>query len=119
MDEIWTRLDSKYGNDREIINMVLNEVKKLELQKGDWDTSLIKLVDVLEKGTIDLAAINAREEIANNYTVTLIQEKLPERILRKWVDLDVTSAASETTSGKNSFEQLLEQLEFEGMRRFH
>ena len=52
MDEIWTRLDSKYGNDREIINMVLNEVKKLELQKGDWDTSLIKLVDVLEKGCL-------------------------------------------------------------------
>ena len=111
LDEIWNRLDSKYGNDREIINMVLNDVKKLDLHKGDWDASLIKLVDTLEKGTQDLAAINAREEIANNYTVTLIQEKLPERILRKWIDLDVT--ASSTASGKNSFEELLEFLKTE------
>ena len=110
LDEIWNRLDSKYGNDREIINMVLNDVKKLDLSKGDWDASLIKLVNVLEKGTQDLAAINSREEIANNYTVTLIQEKLPERILRKWIDLDVSSSSA---SSKNSFEELLEFLKTE------
>ena len=39
----------------------------------------------MEKGLQDLAAVKAREEIANAYTVRLLEGKLPKRIRGKWV----------------------------------
>ena len=71
------------------------------LQKVDWDASLVNLVDVLEKGTQDLTAIEARAEIANTYTVSLIEGKLPRRTLTKWLGKE------SSTAGKNIFDEML------------
>ena len=84
LDEVWQRLDSKYGNVQRIVNLVLNEVKNLKIKYDD--ASLVTLVDTLEKGTQDLTLINARAEIATTNTVNVIETKLSKRILSKWYD---------------------------------
>ena len=46
------------------------------------------MVDTLEKGIQDLTLINAQAEISTEYTVNLIEEKVPRRILEKWLSLE-------------------------------
>lgn len=85
-NEIWDRLDNKYGYTTDIVNIVINEIESFQLPKIDVDSGFIQLVDIVEKGLQDLAAVQAREEIANAYTVRLLESKLPKRIRGKWVD---------------------------------
>ena len=65
---------------------MINEIESFQLPKIDVDSGFIQLVDIVEKGLQDLAAVQAREEIANAYTVRLLESKLPKRIRGKWVD---------------------------------
>ena len=41
---------------------------------------------MVEKGLSDLTAIKARKDIANAYTITQIEEKLPKKTVSKWLD---------------------------------
>ena len=89
IEEIWARLEARYGDDIEIVSMVIKDIEKLNIPRNDQDAGLVNLVDCLEKGLQDLGAINARTEIANAYTVKLIETKLPRRILSKWLDMKI------------------------------
>ena len=119
MSEIWDRLDAKYGYTTDIVNIVINDIENFQFPKQDIETGFIKLVDTLEKGLQDLAAVKAREEIANAYTVKLLESKLPKRIAGKWFDEESKrelereedgSATAETTElreqKRNKFEEL-------------
>ena len=71
---IWERLESRYGDEIEIVNSVITEIQEFQFNKSDQDRSLIKFVDKLERGVEDLSAIEARSLIANAYTVKLLKE---------------------------------------------
>ena len=73
------------------MNIIVQDIEKLKYNGRDYDLGFIKLVDILEKGLRDLAAIEAREQIANAYTVKLIEKQLPKRFLSKWLDLESKS----------------------------
>ena len=111
--EIWERLDNKYGYTTDIVNVVINEIEKFQIPKQDVDSGFIQLVDLLEKGLQDLAAVQAREEIANAFTVRLLEGKLPRRVRGKWVDLESKlmvereEGSTEDESKRNRFEELL------------
>ena len=111
--DIWERLDEKYGKDIDIVNLVVKDIQNLTIPKQDQESGFVNLVDTLEKGLQDLGAIEARNEIANAYTVKLIEEKLPYRIKSKWFEKESseeakTSEETEDTeaSKKNKFESL-------------
>ena len=105
--DIWERLQTKYGDSIEIVNLVIKDIEKLSFSKNDQDLGLVNLVDVLEKGLQDLNAIDTRNEVANAYTVKLLETKLPRRILGKWLDKEVPSDSG------SRFEQLFEFLKQE------
>ena len=126
MSEIWDRLDAKYGYTTDIVNIVINDIENFQFPKQDIETGFIKLVDTLERGLQDLAAVKAREEIANAYTVKLLEGKLPKRIAGKWFDEESkrelereedSSATTETTEHReqkrNKFEELFIFLKLE------
>ena len=77
---IWERLESRYGDEIEIVNSVITEIQDFQLNKSDQDRSLIKFVDKLERGVEDLSAIEARSHIANAYTVKLLERKLSREV---------------------------------------
>ena len=126
IEDIWDRLDTKYGDTIEIVNLVIQDVQKFQLPRQDPEIGFINLVDTLERGLQDLSTIEARTEIANAYTVQLLEGKLPKRVLAKWLDKvcdqDDPSAISETVgtattrteiNKKSRFEQLFEFLKQE------
>lgn len=84
--EVWMRLEEKYGDTIEIVDAVIHDVQGVSIKKFDQDKGVVQLVDVLEKGVRDLTAIGKLSEIANAYTVKLVEQKLPRRVMMKWLD---------------------------------
>ena len=81
---IWERLESRYGDEIEIVNSVISEIQDFQFSKSEHDRSLIRFVDKLEKGVEDLSAIEARSHIANAYTVKLLESKLSREVRLRW-----------------------------------
>ena len=86
LDEIWKRLESRYGDSLEIVNLVVSDIENLNFNKKEPDKGMISLVDTLEKGVRDLEAVKSKHEIANAYTVKLLETKLPSSICTKWLE---------------------------------
>ena len=82
---IWERLQDRYGNEVDIVNVIIKGVQDFTFGKSDHDRSLVKFVDELERGIEDLKAIKERSQIANAITVGLIEEKLPRQFLTRWL----------------------------------
>ena len=107
IDDIWERLNDKYGHEIDIVNMVLADVKQLTINNKDQQQGLVNLVNAVERGIQDLININAKAEIANAYTVSLIEKKLPMRILSKWLDINSSKVGAER------FDELMDFLKIE------
>ena len=107
IDKIWERLHDRYGDNIEIVNIVLKEIEQLTFAKTNLDQGLVNLVDVLEKSIQDLEIVGAKDEITNAYTVKLIEMKLPKRILAKWFEKE---ERKEGDDGKIRFERLFKFL---------
>ena len=83
-DEMWKRLDEKYGKPSKLADVVMYDIKKLRAIRERDDKVFIYLVDVVEKGCRDLLRVGIEREISNTSTVSIIEEKLPKDIRREW-----------------------------------
>ena len=84
LDEMWKRLDEKYGGPSKLVDVGMYDIKKLRaIREGD-DKRFIDLVDVVEKGYRDLLRLGIEQEMSNTSTVSIIEEKLPKDIRREW-----------------------------------
>ena len=86
IDDIWKRLSERYGDCLDIVDSVIKDIQDVVIPKFNQDQGLVSLVDVLEKGLQDLSAIEKRKEIANAYTVKIIEQKLPRRVMLRWLE---------------------------------
>ena len=107
LDEIWDRLEERYGDTIEVVDSVISDLQKVIINKFEQDSGVVNLVDVLEKGVLDLTAIGKRNEIANAYTVKLLEQKLPRRVMIKWLD------EKDVTAETDRFEALFKFLRLE------
>ena len=83
-DEMWKRLDEKYGKPSKLADVVMYDIKKLRaIREGD-DKRFIDLVDVVEKDYLDLLRVGVEQEISNTSTVSIFEEKLPKDTRREW-----------------------------------
>ena len=111
LDDIWDRLE-KYGGTAEIVESVIKDLSDINVQKfNNQDQGVIKLIEALERGVQDLTAIDKRSDIANVYTVKLIQDKLPRRVMLKWLE-----EWDEMEETEDKFEKLFEYLKKERKR---
>ena len=70
IEEIWSRLSSRYGDEVEIMNVVIESIHSFTFKGTDVDSAIVKLVDDLEKGVQDLDAIKSKQHLENARTVT-------------------------------------------------
>ena len=108
--EIWKRLEEKYGNKHDLVDVVVKDLGKVPKLKQNDDTKFISLVDMIEKGLQDLGAINARHELANSYTVTRVEAKLSRETYHEWLKEE------EKMDGGSRFEKLFSFLKEERRR---
>ena len=85
VEEIWKRLQDKYGDKLDLVEVVIKELDAVPTLKGNDDHKFIGMVDLLEKGLQDLDAIGARGEIANAYTVKMLESKLSRNLYMNWL----------------------------------
>ena len=100
IEDIWERLESKYGDKLDLVDMVISDLNEVQTLKANDDQKFIDLVHKLEKGLLDLEAIDTRVEIANAYTVKMIEKKLNRHVYMEWLK------AEPDIVGESRFEKL-------------
>ncbi|XP_063603426.1 uncharacterized protein LOC134779294 [Penaeus indicus] len=93
-DEMFKRLDDKFGNPRKIVDLVISDLKSLR-KISDGDTKgFIKMVDQVEQCWLDLKRVNLSDELNTANVVSHIEKILPSLQKREWVikasDISVT-----------------------------
>ena len=101
---LWQRLDSKYGNARKYIDVVLSDLSKVS--KGDGMAAL-HMINTVEKAYRDLVRIGAEMEMSNSYMISMIERKLPEQMRIEWVK---SIAEKGETDSQDVFRLLMEFL---------
>ena len=82
---IWKRLTEKCGNKMDLVDVVIKEFDETPKLKQNDDAKFIAFVDLLEKGIQDLEAIDARGDLANAYTVKMVESKLSRESYLEWL----------------------------------
>ena len=75
-EEVWPSLEEKYGDTNQIVDSVITDIQEVNISKVSQDRGVVQLVDILRIVVPDLTAIDKRNEIANAYTVKLIEQRL-------------------------------------------
>ena len=79
-DEMWKRLDEKYGKPSKLVEIVMQDIKSMKVIPENSDSKFIELVDIIESGYRDLKRIKFEHEISNSTTISLIEAILPKTI---------------------------------------
>ena len=85
LEEIWERLKEKYGDKIELVEIVITELEGYPALKAHDDQKFVAFVDLLEKGLQDLEAVGARSEIANMYSIKLLEKKISRAHYLTWL----------------------------------
>ena len=93
LDLIWNRLDEKYGQPSMLAELVMNEIKRYKSITDADDKGLVDFIELIEGSYNNLKLVDMQQEISNLSVVSLIEEKLPNMIRRKWAE-EVTKEAS-------------------------
>ena len=108
IQEMWSRLDEKYGKASKLTDAVMNDIKKMRpVREGD-NKRLLELVDTVESGFRDLERLKFEREMSNSTVVSLIEDKLPRDIRKSWA-LEVSKVDSKVKDD-DKFPSLLEFL---------
>ena len=86
IEEMWKRLDNKYGEPSKIIDVIMNDIKKIKPVKENENIKFIKLVDTVERSFRDLERLKLDSELSNAHSVSLIEEKLPASMKMLWAE---------------------------------
>ena len=81
---MWKRLDDKYGEPSKIIDVIMNEVKRLKPVKENENAKFIRLIDTVEQAYRDLERLKLEHELSNAQTVSSIKEKIPMSMKLLW-----------------------------------
>ena len=85
-ESIWQRLDEKYGNESKLIDLLMHDMKRLRINRDDYNVDALKLINTVEKAHCDLKAMDREGEISNAAVVAMLEEKLPKKI-DDWLEI--------------------------------
>ena len=84
LKEIWERLTKKQGKPSKLIDVVVNDIRRLTIVLEAEEQKLLHLIDTVERGYRDLFHMKLDKEMLNNTVVSMTEEKLPRDIGREW-----------------------------------
>ena len=99
IDQMWIRLDDKYGEPTKIIDSIMKEVKRLRPLREGEISKFVHFADTRERSYRDLESLSLEREISNASTVSLVEEKLSQEMKLKWAEtLKLSKDNNSTTS---------------------
>ena len=84
--EMWTRLDERYGDEGKIVEIVLNGIKHFRPIKENEERRLLAFIDIIEKASMELKYLGREPGIKNSTIISIIEEKLPDDLRKKWIE---------------------------------
>ena len=102
-EALWERLDKRYGDKGHLIDAIMSDIKQLKCCDNNNNHATLELIKVIEKAHMDLVRLGEGDQMDNATIISLIEQKLPERILDEWVK----EISSKTVSHKDRFSSLL------------
>ena len=108
LDEMWMRLDDKYGRSSKIVDAIMYDIKLLKPVTENNATRFVEFVNTIERCHRDLQRINMESEICNSTIVSLIEERLPGTIKSAWC-LEVSEKDTQIDD-TNKFPKILDFL---------
>ena len=83
-EEMFRRLDLKYGRPERLTDAVLSELKKLKRVPEDDTKKFINMVDVVERCWLDLKRLGLESEMNTTVMISQIERLLPNVQKREW-----------------------------------
>ena len=103
IDEMWRRLDEKYGDPAKITDVIINSIQRVKAIKEGEDKRCAEFVEIIESGYRDLLRLGVEKEITTTSSVSIIKKRLPADIRREWSRL-VSSDSSSVYIRKTNFQ---------------
>ena len=108
IEDMWERLDEKFGQPSILAEVIKNEIRRYHVLEDADDARLVEFIEMVESNYRDLVLMGMQNEISNLRTVSLIEEKLPGIVRRKWAE-EVSKDGS-VVDKRNPFPPLLKFL---------
>ena len=108
IDEMWPRLDEKYGDPAKVTDVLINSIQRVKAIKEGEDERFVEFVEIIESGYRDLLRLGLEKEITTTSSISIIEKRLPAVIRREWARL--VSSDSSSVDKKNKFPGLLKFL---------
>ena len=87
VQEMWRRLDEKYGDPAKIADVIIDGIRSFKTLKEGEDKRFIEFVTLVEDGYRDLTRLGLEAEITTTSSVSIIEKALSTDIRRKWAEL--------------------------------
>ncbi|XP_062390786.1 uncharacterized protein LOC134078694 [Sardina pilchardus] len=84
-DEMFRRLDNRFGNKAKIVLKISEEVQALPPVKGDNPRKAIELIQAVERALSNLVILGEEEVIKNRWVAQSLESKLPSSLKEKWI----------------------------------
>ena len=105
----WARLDAKYGNEGKMIDSIMNDIKGMSRVSDEKPVEVLAMIETIEKAYRDLKCLGLEGEMRNATIVSLIEERLPNKLKDKWLDV-ITGDKWGSSSKRDKFPALLDLL---------
>ena len=105
-ENVFERLDERYGNTGQLIDAMLYEVNILPYGRSDARVTL-QMIKIVDKAYRDLQRLKAEEEMCNSTVISIIEQRMPILMKQEWVK----KVASTSMSSKQRFRLLIELLQ--------
>ena len=84
-DEMFRRLDNRFGNKAKIVLRVSEEVQALLPVKGNNPRKAIELIQTVERALSNLIILGEEDVIRNRWVAQSLESKLPSSLKEKWI----------------------------------
>ena len=109
LDEMWARLDEKYGDPTKITDVVINAIQNCKPIKEGESRKLLEFITTVEDGYRDLKRLGLQSEITTTSSVSIIERKLPNDIKKEWSKIVCSTTIDKSDKFSNLLTFLLEQ----------
>lgn len=83
-DQMWDRLNERFGSTARIVDAVLGEISALKPVPEGNKVRLLHMINVVEQAWLDLEKLNKENEISNTHSLTKVERLLPADLKREW-----------------------------------
>ena len=107
-DEIWKRLDRKYGDEGKLVDSIMTEVKNLSKCMDDDPKGIISMITIIERAYRDISYLSMEQEISNSTIASFFEQRLPQIIENEW--LSIVTGENRMIVGRDKFPTLYKLL---------